>query len=250
MRIAALYDVHGNLDALDAVLAEIDRLRPDLILLGGDIALGPMPRQTLDRLIGRKDAVYIRGNADRELVEELDTVPDPGDLWAARGRWARDQLTPRHRAFLAHLPATAEYQIDPLGAILFCHGSPRSDEEIITRLTPESRLQEMFAGVAQPLVVCGHTHVQFDRQVAGKRLVNPGSVGMPYEGSPDARWALFGPAVELRRTPYDSSGAAARLPGDFPGAEEFARKYLLHPPTASEASEFFERMAERRGHGE
>jgi predicted phosphodiesterase len=135
-------------------------------------------------------------------------------------------------------------EVDGLGAVLFCHGSPRSDEEILTRISAEARVAAAVAGVEERVVVSGHTHVQFDREIAGKRLVNPGSVGMPYGAQPGAYWALLGPDVQLRRTAYDLEAAAeaVRATG-FPAAGEHAADNVLTVPTAEEATEQFERMA-------
>ena len=138
--------------------------------------------------------------------------------------------------------------VDGLGPVLFCHGSPRSDEEILTRISSEERVAAACAGVEEALVVCGHTHVQFDREVAGTRLVNAGSVGMPYEAEPGAYWALLGPDVELRRTAYDLEAAAAAIRATgFPGADELAAANVLTVPSAEEATEQFERLAEAQG---
>jgi putative phosphoesterase len=244
MRIAALYDIHGNLPALEEALAEVDEARADLVLVGGDVVTGPFPSETLERLGRLRDRAYfIRGNADRALVEVVDeeTGSPP---WAERQAWTRAQLTDDQRTLLATLAHTVALDVDGLGEVLFCHGSPRSDEEIITRASSPERLSEILSGVEQRVVVCGHTHVQFDRKIDGVRLVNAGSVGMPYEDEPGAYWALLGPDVELRRTEYDLEGAAAAIRGtDFPGADEFAEEHVLHPAGAEEATEHFERMA-------
>jgi len=247
-RVAALYDIHGNLPAVEAVLAEIDDLRPELIVIGGDIVSGPMPRQTFDRLmeLGER-AIFIRGNGDRALAERT-LPPDADDVWVAREHWTAEQLTEAQHAFLADLADTAVVEVDGVGETLFCHGSPRSDEEIVTRVTPEARLREILAGVEQPVVVLGHTHVQFDRAALGKRVVNAGSVGMPYEDEPGAYWALLGPEVDLRRTTYDLDDAAEQVRrGGFPGGDEFVRETLLSHPGAEEASEYFEKIAQEAG---
>ena len=244
-RVAALYDTHGNLPALEAVLAELEVVRPDAIVVGGDDVLGPMPRETFDRLkaLGER-AVFIRGNTDRALVEAPEP---PWDEWEEWRRYAADRLEPEELGFLARLPETAPLDVEGLGPVLFCHGSPRSDEEIVTRATPEERLAEILAGVEERVVVCGHTHVQFDRTVGSVRVVNAGSVGMPYEAEQGAYWALLGPDIELRRTPYDAERAAERIRATgFPRAEEWIAGYLLSAPTAEEATEQFERMAEER----
>ncbi|HEV2108969.1 MAG TPA: metallophosphoesterase family protein [Thermomicrobiales bacterium] len=251
MRVAAIYDIHGNLPALEAVLADIDRIGVDIILVGGDLAAGPMPCETLDLLMSLGNRVrLIRGNADRELVAHYDLPGEQpireSDPELARAAWAAQQLTRVQRDFLAGLAERAVIDVDDLGPVLFCHGSPRSDEEIITRVTPEARMREMLAGAREGIIVCGHTHVQFDRVVADTRMVNAGSVGMPYEGSPGAYWALLGPTVALRRTTYDVEHAASLIRSTgFPNADAFADT-VLKPPTAEEATAFFEQVAAER----
>lgn len=252
MRVAALYDIHGNDAALAAVLAEIEGLGVDLIVVGGDVAGGPFPCETVDavRALGDR-ALTIRGNGERELVEarlRLDAGTariDPDDTWSSRTHWAAGVLDQARLEWMAELPPLASVEVDGLGEVLFCHASPRSDEEILTPLSPASRIAPMLAGVAQRTVVLGHTHVQFDRQVSQTRVVNAGSVGMPYEGYAAAFWALLGPDVELRRTRYDVTVTSARIrESGIPDPEEYAEG-LAHPPGADEANEFFERMATR-----
>jgi putative phosphoesterase len=241
MRVAALYDVHGNLPALEAVLAEVKRERVDAVVVGGDICSGPFPRESLAvlRALGGQ-ARFLRGNADRELVE--GGGPGLSDDWCV------DELRGEPLDFLAGLPETVELDIPGLGRVLFCHGTPRSDEEIVTRATPDGRLREALAGVAADVVVCGHTHVQYDRVVDGVRLVNAGSVGMPYEDEPGARWALLGPGVRLRSTSLDPEVVAGLVRRSaWPGADEFARRAVLEAPSAAEATDFFERLARERG---
>ena len=244
MRVAALYDVHGNLPALEAVLAEVEALEVDAVVVGGDVAIGPMPRRSLERLLALGErGLFLRGNGDREIAAD---PPGPGSgLWAERTRWSAEQLERGQLAWLAALPDTQTVGVDGLGRVLFCHGSPRSDEEILTAISPEERVAAAVERVAEGVVVCGHTHVQFDRVVAGKRLVNAGSVGMPYEARPGAYWALLGPDVELRRTDYDLEAAAAAIRATgFPGADELAADNVLTVPTAEEATEQFERLAQ------
>lgn len=243
MRVAALYDVHGNLPALETVLAEVDGVGVDVVVVGGDVAIGPMPLATLERLLELGErALFLRGNGDREIA--ADPARPGGGLWVERTRWSAQQLTRGQRAWLAALPDTQTVEVDGLGNVLFCHGSPRSDEEILTRISSEERVAAALAGVEEAVVVCGHTHVQFDREVAGKRLVNAGSVGMPYEAQPGAYWALLGPGVELRRTAYDLEAAATMIRATgFPDAGELAAENVLTVPSAEEATEQFERLA-------
>jgi predicted phosphodiesterase len=208
MRIAALYDIHGNLPALDAVLAELRADPPDAVVLGGDIAAGPQPVEVLRRLEGLPWPVHrLRGNADRWLVRAYDgTIPAEllehpifvADTWTAR------RISRADRDHLAGLAPALE-----LDGTYFCHATPRSDEERVTVFTPDERIAELVALAPAPLVVAGHTHRQFDRAVAGRRLVNAGSVGRPYEVEPAAYWLRLEPDVRLMRTDYDTEAATA-----------------------------------------
>jgi putative phosphoesterase len=187
--IAALYDVHGNLPALEAVLAEV----PDdaVIVVGGDVAAGPFPQETIDRLRALGDRVqWIRGNADRELVPGEEGLA-PADLIA----WVRSKLTADTIGWLGQLAPTLVRD-----EVLYCHATPRNDVDIFTERTPEERLAGIFAPVEQDTIVCGHTHMQFDRTIAGKRVVNAGSVGMAYDEPPGAYWTLD---LEPRYTSYE-----------------------------------------------
>lgn len=241
MRVAALYDVHGNLPALEAVLAEVDELDVDAVVVGGDVCLGPMPRAVLHRLLQLGErALFLRGNCDRELAAE----PAGSGSWAERTRWTAQQLDKGQRAWLAALPGTQSVDVDGLGPVLFCHGSPRSDEEILTRISPEERVATAVADVSEEVVVCGHTHVQFDRRVAGKRLINAGSVGMPYEGDGAARWLwLEDGEPELRSTPYDAAAAGRRmLEAGWPDARSIGGA-LTDPVEPMVVIEIFESFA-------
>ena len=225
MRVAALYDVHGNLPALEAVLAEVDTERVDAIVCGGDVAAGPFPLESLQHLEAR-GAVFVRGNADR----------DPG-------KWPSKVLTQEQRETLAALPTTATLDVDGIGPVLFCHATPRRDDEVVTRLTPDRALAEVLANVSQSVVVAGHTHVQFDRRIGVHRFVNAGSVGIPYEGRRGAFWALLGPEVVLRRTAYATEDAVQRIRATgYPDADQLGQ-WLLEPVDPDEASAYFERGA-------
>jgi predicted phosphodiesterase len=244
MRVAALYDIHANLPALEAVLAEPDVAAADLVVVGGDALAGPMPAETLALLVALGDRVaWVRGNTEREVIERRDADPAEGELWDRRSTWVARRLAAEELDFSGTWPQTVTVAVDGLGPVLFCHGSPRSDSDIVTAISGPDRVAPMLAGVSEATVVCGHTHVQFDRAVAGKRVVNAGSVGMPYEGSDGARWCLLGPDVALRRTAYDVEAAAARIRAtELPEAGEFASD-LLHPATAAEATREFEALA-------
>ena len=228
-RVAALYDVHGNLPALDAVLPHVDA---DVIVVGGDVAAGPWPAETLERLRGLGDRVrFIRGNADRELAD-----PDPdGQAPPEVLDFVRERLSDEQLRFLGDLPLTITIDVHGLGEVLFCHATPRSDDELLTRISPDSRWALALAGVRENVVVCGHTHVQFERRVGDISLVNSGSVGMPYEHAPGAYWTELGPTVALRRTEYEPGDiAASGWPDKWPAA------------TPEEATEFFERASRER----
>ena len=196
------------------------------LVFGGDYAWGPFPAETVDR-IRSLDALAIRGNADR----------DPGDDWIV------EQLGPERFAWLQSLPEQVELEIESVGRVLFCHGSPRSDEEFILRTTPDEWLREMVSDVEADVVVCGHTHMQFDRVVDGIRVLNAGSVGLAY-GAPGAHWLTLGPGVTHRRTPYDSEAFADRVAGQtWPIAARFAEESIRTTRSEQETLEFFGGMA-------
>ncbi len=250
-RVAAIYDVHGNLPALEAVLADLESVNPDLIVVGGDVVAGPMPAEVLDRLAALGESVcFVRGNADREVVAAYDNgwyvdatdAADPAERTAA---FAASKIERRHRDLLASFAERLVVEVEGVGQVLFCHGSPRSDEEIVTAATTEGRLQEILAGVDQDLVMCGHTHAQFDRRVGTKRVINAGSVGMPYQGKPvGAFWLLVGAdSVSLRRSDYDLDDAVERIRATgYPDAEDMAQ-ILLEPPDPEWVASFFEQQA-------
>jgi predicted phosphodiesterase len=233
MRVAALYDIHGNLPALEAVLEDVRRAGVDRIVVGGDVLLGPMPRETLVRLLDLDVPVdYIHGNCESAMLLQMaggtPAVPPPV---LATLRWTAEQLDEAQRHAVGAWPATLTCDIPGVGKTLFCHATPRNDTEIFTRQTSEERLAPVFAGVDAALVVCGHTHMQMDRMVGPVRVINAGSVGMPF-GDPVPCWLLLGPNVELRRTAYDAGTAAERIRRTaFPGADDFAAKFILSAPS-------------------
>lgn len=242
MRVAALYDIHGNIDALDAVLDDILVEKVDHVVIGGDIAWGPFPRETVARIRELSHVSVIRGNADREVATRADQDDGLEDWVAEVNVWCADQLDMESRDFLARLPQTEMLTIEAVGDVLFCHGTPRSDEEIVTPLTPDEDVDAVVGGIDQRLVVCGHTHSQFDRSVRGRRLVNAGSIGLPYEDSPGAYWALIGSDVMLRRTEYDFVAAAKHIRASgCPHGESFAEA-LTSPMSRQAAIESFEQQ--------
>jgi putative phosphoesterase len=242
MRVAAISDIHGNAPALEAVLAEVERDKPDLIVFCGDVASGPMPAETIDLLLTLKGARFVRGNADRGLIEEFDGKP-PSDMPGPFADWCAKQITRRHRDFLASFEDTVVIDgVDGLGRVLFCHATPRNDTDVFTVESPVERVRGLLAGVDADVVVGGHTHMQFDRMVDRVRVVNAGSVGMPY-GTPGAYWAMLGPDVNLRRTDYDRDAAAKRIRAkDWDKAEEFAASNVLSAPSVEQAMDFMRKM--------
>jgi putative phosphoesterase len=192
MQVATLYDIHGNLRALEAVLLEI----PDeaTIVVGGDVvAVGEQPAETLERLRALGDrVVWVRGNTDRELTPGEAGLAPSALVEATRHRLSEEQI-----AFLHELPPTVQ-----IGRVLYVHASPRNDMDIFTEETPEERIAFLFEDVDADVVVCGHSHTQFERVVAGRRIVNSGSVGIPYEAEPGAYWMLD---LVHRRTPYEGA---------------------------------------------
>jgi predicted phosphodiesterase len=246
--VAVLADIHGNLPALEAVLSEPDVAAADAVMLLGDIALGPMPAQTLDALAELGDrAVWVHGNCEREMVTAFDggDVPGPNGLDAAL---SASLIERRHRGRLTGLPLTVTLNVDGLGPAVFCHASPRRDDEMLLVDSPPERwdaaLSVLDAGIET--VVCGHTHMQFDRLATGRRVVNPGSVGMPY-GPPGAHWALLGPGVSLRRTCYDTAAAAEVIAASrHPNGGQWAGEYVLRHYSDTEALAAFSEIARQQ----
>ena len=239
--VAVLSDIHGVLPALEAVLSEPDVAAADRIVLTGDIAAGPQPVETLDLLTSLGDrAVWVRGNADRELLTFLQTgdMPTPNDV----ARWAAPQLRPDQVKLLDSLPTSVQLEIGDLGLVSFCHATPRDDEEVVLVDSRLARWAEVYDGLDPEIrtVVCGHTHMPFVRLAYGRLVVNPGSVGMPY-GRPGAHWALLGQGVTLRRTPYDADTACARIAAEsgYPDAAAWADYFVRARATDADALEAF-----------
>jgi hypothetical protein len=172
---------------------------------------------------------------------ETDWFRNAAEAWRVPVRWSAQQLNGEHRQTLASWATACRMEIPGLGAVLFCHATPRNDTEIFTCLTPDEVLVPIFSGLGVALVVCGHTHMQFDRMIGTTRVVNAGSIGMPF-GEPGADWLLLGPGVDLRHTRYDLSQAAERIRrSSYPQAEEFAARNVLQPPAAQETLAAFTR---------
>jgi putative phosphoesterase len=244
VRVAAIYDIHGNLPALEAVLAVIRPAKVDLVVVGGDVVPGPMPIETLRCLLNLPIPVqFIQGNGETAVLAEIagrdSNVPEQ---FRDVIRHSAQQVQPEYEQLIADWPKTLRVEIGGLGDVLFCHATPRSDIEVFTRSTPEHLLLPIFAEARAPLVVCGHTHMQFDRMIGNVRVVNAGSVGMPF-GQPGAYWIILGPDVQLRRTSYDLEKAVERIRAtSYPQAQEFAARNILQPPTEQEMLEVFAKV--------
>jgi len=237
-RVAVISDVHANVPALAAVLARIEAAEVDLVVCCGDLTWGAEP----DRTVGMMAALggrarYVRGNADRAVAEFA-----AGGRKAERPRevWMMARHSAASREFVQCFADGLVLDVRGLGPVRFCHGSPRADTELVTPGTPPERFAELSAGIAERIIVGGHTHVQFDHTVAdGLRFVNPGSVGLPnHESAPGtAYWAILGPDVELCQTSYNVAEAveAGHRLGD-PVAEVIER-LLMNPRTPREVEQ-------------
>jgi predicted phosphodiesterase len=230
-RVAVLSDVHGNAVALEAVLAELLEHRPELVVFGGDLTWGPLPEETL-ALVNRLSVptLFVRGNAERALLE-------PSADRSERERWILGRHSDEALALLSGFAEQVSVYVHGLGRVRFCHGSPRSDEELVTPETPDARICAMTNGVSERVLVTAHTHIQFDRRVAGIRSINAGSIGMPYEEQPGAYWALLGPDVELRRTEYAVARACERYRASGDPLAEQMVELLVNPPSRAEVIE-------------
>jgi len=229
MATAVLSDIHGVLPALAAVIAEPAVQAADLIVLTGDIAAGPLPVETLDLLVGLGERVlWVRGNADRDLVALAGG--GHSDILDPIAPWAAAQLRPDQIQLLGGLPHPVTRHLEGFGEVVFCHGTPRDDDEVVPVDTRLERWRDALSTMDESVstVVCGHTHMPFVRLAFGRLIVNPGSVGMPY-GRPGAHWALLdNGTVQLRRTTFDYDAACAEIAATsrYPGAAEWANYFV------------------------
>jgi putative phosphoesterase len=217
LKVAALYDVHGNVPALEAVLADVEREGVDAIVFGGDLFLGPQPAETA-ALVRSVEAAFVRGNCDRE--------PD---------EWTRCKLDDETIAWSQGWPLTVE-----LDGVLYCHAAPKDDmRPILTDASPPERFDEALEGVDARIVVAGHTHMQFKRD----GWVNAGSVGWAAEDDVAAFWAIISDDAEFRRTPFDVERAASEiLASGWPEAESFVAENIRTPQSRAEATAYFESL--------
>jgi predicted phosphodiesterase len=220
LKVAALYDVHGMPWALEAVLAELDA---DVVVFGGDLLDGPAPDRALE-LARTVESRFVRGNCERE----------PSD-------WDRTLLSEADLAWLAAQPLTQSFD-----GVLYCHAAPDDDMPMTTVFTPDEVIEERFGGCEERTIVIGHTHHQFDRRVGDLRVVNAGSVGMPYEGEVAAFWTLVVDGEpQFRKTPFDVEQAIAEIESSgWPQAEVFIAENLRTAVTRDEAVAVFEGRSE------
>lgn len=246
--VAVLSDIHGVLPVLEAVLNEPDVRAADLVVVTGDHASGPQPGAVLDRLLAESDRLrLVRGNADRELValrrgEDIE-IPDDVTPWAAA------QLTDEQVAVLADLPHPLVLNVDGFGPVVFCHGTPRRDDEIVLVDSPLSRWHAAFTDLPSDhqTVVCGHTHMPFSRLVDRRLVVNSGSIGMPY-GRAGGSWALLHDGgVSLRHTSIDIDAAvdAVVAGSEYPQRQSWADEYVRAVNSDADAIAAFTQPGDR-----
>jgi predicted phosphodiesterase len=231
-RLAVISDIHGNIAALEAALADIEADSPDRILVCGDLAMnGPRPSETIRRVMQLESdgALVIAGNTDIAVADGdfaaafpwLDEVP-AGHRAAAD--WAREQLADDELAWLQRLPAERRLWVgDDL--VLACHASPGSQTAGLGTDVDAATIRQRVTRTDARVICCGHTHVADLRELGARLIVNPGSCGYAFDGDPGAAWAMVDleegsdPVAELVRAAYDAQGVAEEisrrgLPGD------------------------------------
>ena len=239
MRIAAIYDIHGNLPALEAVLQEIKQASVEHIVVGGDVVAGPMPVTCLELLQNTGiPTQFIHGNAESELLRHLAGQPVDGLSPAAEtiAKWVSGILPTEQQQLISGWPTTIQHEIEGIGTVIFCHATPHNDIDVFTTRSSDERLHGLFDSISASLVICGHTHMQFDRTFGDLRIVNAGSVGMPF-GSTGAYWLLIDNEITFKHTDYNRQEAAERISKtDYPNAKSFANNNVLQTPSEEQAS--------------
>jgi predicted phosphodiesterase len=239
-RLACLSDIHGNTAALEAVLRSAEFAAADAVAMLGCVTAGPDPRGTLRRCMESPIPTYfLAGNGERAILEmAAGNRPTEGkvDEWLVATHTSGDLQT------MAAWPSGLSCRLTCGTTIRLCHGSPRSDIEVLTPATPEDRLRQAFAAVSEEVVAHGHTHLQYQRHAAGHHVVGPGSVGIPHTDGPfGARWALIGEQTELIVTSYEIEDAARLITTTgYPG-ERFL-KHLRAPIPPAELIAEVERL--------
>jgi putative phosphoesterase len=215
VRVGLIADLHGNLPALDAVLAELERDGLDELVCLGDVAVGPQPAATLERVRGLGCPVVL-GNWDAWFVDGFPRLEgELNEKLLEMGAWWASQLSDDQRHYIRSFRPSHQVSLGDGASLLCFHGSPRSNDDMILATTPDPDLERMLAGAQDTVLAGGHTHLPLLRRHLGSLLVNPGSVGLPFRHQPGpvrmARWAEYGVVtseggsigVDLRRATYD-----------------------------------------------
>lgn len=236
MKIAVLSDIHGNIDALKAVIDDVRAKEIDKVVLLGDLAFsGPFPKETLDYIRENlSDSTIIQGNTDEMIVKAFSDANYPhipkNKTMANALIYSQKVLSNEDKEFLANLPEQHSEEIDGL-KLLFVHGSPRRNDEGITQKLKYSELEEIFEGVDANIIFCGHTHFPIIHQVGKKTVVNVGSVGRPFGENPRAVYVMLDLTeiaqrkfdLEHRYVKYDHNKVADDLENcDFEGSDILA----------------------------
>jgi predicted phosphodiesterase len=240
MRLALIADIHGNLPALDAVLAELAREGIDQAVCLGDISIGPQPVETLER-VRALGCPVILGNWDAWLVEGMPDLDGGalGQVLSETCSWAGSKLSPEQQDLLLRFAPVVEHDLPGGETLLAFHGSPRSYEDAIFATTPDDEVEEMLDGRDALVHVGGHTHFQLVRRLGESLLVNPGSIGLPFRRALPgvmevAPWAEYGVltfedgrvSVDLRRAPFDLDELLTALrESGMPHAEWWAARW-------------------------
>ncbi|MGH3083984.1 MAG: metallophosphoesterase family protein [Gaiellaceae bacterium] len=237
-RVAVIGDVHGNTVAFAAILGEIRVDPPDLVVVNGDLSWGQEPEATLAMADGLPNALFVRGNAESALMR---LTADPS-LANETERWMLHEHTAARVEQIQRFAGAVCAEVEGVGRVFVCHGSPRGDQELVTPETPDERMRALLAGTQLDVLVTAHVHLQFERGVLGVTSMNAGSIGLQYGDTPAAYWAEIGPEIRLRRTAYDIEEAARRVRSSgIPTADRIVQT-LREPPSAEEVIEHAERL--------
>jgi len=248
MRIAAIYDIHGNFPALQAVVAEISKASIDLILVGGDVIAGPMPVETLQLLEKTSKKIpmqFIHGNAESELIRFVNGKDINGLTKNSEAitHWLAKELNSEQIEFISTWAKIRQLKLDNGKEILFCHATPDNDIDIFTQLSLESELIPVFKNLKASIVICGHTHMQFDREIANIRVINAGSVGMPF-GHTGADWLIIDNEISFMHSDYNLEKAAISIrKTNYPQADQFANNNVLNSVSKTTALKMLSQLA-------
>jgi predicted phosphodiesterase len=231
-RLAVIGDVHGNAVAFAAVLDELAQAPVDLIVVNGDLSWGPEPEETFALADDLERALFVRGNAESALLRRT--------IDSDTASWMLERHSAERVAQVGSFDGAVSADVEGIGRIFACHGSPRGDQELVTPGTPDARMSALLDGLELDVLVTAHVHLQFERRALGITSMNAGSVGLQYGGTPAAYWAEIGPGIRLRRTPYDVDEAVRRTEASgIPTADRIIET-LRQPPSTEEVVEHAE----------